>query len=180
MLAYKLTDWECPRTQTEFENSYTVKVFLFQFINFYSSLFYIAFIKGSISGTPGSRKSDHGFKVKIDEYRLEECDPAGCMFELVLQLLIIMCGKQFFNAFMEILYPILMNLSRRLNLRPPESKKSKQKREKHEKTLNVVESHGDKATFCERDYVLNATTDQVLFNEYLEMGKFVLMQNIFY
>lgn len=45
-LALKLTDWECPRTQTEFDNSYTFKVYLFQFINYYSSIFYIAFIKG--------------------------------------------------------------------------------------------------------------------------------------
>jgi hypothetical protein len=45
-LALKLTDWECPKTQTEFDDSYTVKVFLFQFVNYYSSLFYIAFIKG--------------------------------------------------------------------------------------------------------------------------------------
>jgi anoctamin-4 len=41
MLALKLTNWECPRTQTEFDNSYTLKVFLFQFVNYYSSLFYI-------------------------------------------------------------------------------------------------------------------------------------------
>ncbi|KAE9549961.1 hypothetical protein FO519_006820 [Halicephalobus sp. NKZ332] len=169
MLAYKLTDWECPRTQTEFENSYTLKVFLFQFINFYSSLFYIAFIKGTISGTPGGRKSDSGFRVEIDKYRLEECDPAGCMFELVVQLLIIMCGKQFFNAFMEICFPILVNLFRRWHLRLPETEKEKKKREKHERTLNVAESNPGEMTFCERDYALYPTTDQVLFNEYLEM-----------
>jgi len=38
---------EFPRTQTDFEDSYTLKKFLFQFINFYSSLFYIAFFKAS-------------------------------------------------------------------------------------------------------------------------------------
>ncbi|KHN88142.1 Anoctamin-4, partial [Toxocara canis] len=73
-LALKLTDWECPRTQTEFDNSYTFKVYLFQFINYYSSIFYIAFIKGSISSVPGRR---------ILGLRPEECDPAGCMVELV-------------------------------------------------------------------------------------------------
>lgn len=34
-----------PRTQTEYEDSFTLKMFLFQFINFYSSLIYIAFFK---------------------------------------------------------------------------------------------------------------------------------------
>lgn len=45
-LAHRLTRWECPRTQADFDNSYTFKVFLFQFANYYSSLFYIAFFKG--------------------------------------------------------------------------------------------------------------------------------------
>ena len=36
---------ENPRTQTEYEDSYTFKIFVFQFVNFYSSLIYIAFFK---------------------------------------------------------------------------------------------------------------------------------------
>lgn len=50
-MAGHLTDWERPRTQTDFDNSYSLKVFLFQFINYYSSLFYIAFIKGRFVDT---------------------------------------------------------------------------------------------------------------------------------
>ena len=37
---------ELQRTQTEFEDSFITKMYLFQFVNFYSSLFYIAFFKG--------------------------------------------------------------------------------------------------------------------------------------
>ncbi|KAK3715468.1 hypothetical protein QZH41_006502 [Actinostola sp. cb2023] len=37
------------RTQTEYEDNLTFKVFVFQFVNFYSSIFYIAFFKGKIS-----------------------------------------------------------------------------------------------------------------------------------
>ncbi len=44
-LALWLTNIEQPRTQTDFENSYTIKMFSFQCINFYSSLIYIAFFK---------------------------------------------------------------------------------------------------------------------------------------
>ncbi len=35
------------RTQADYENSYTFKMFLFQFINYYSSLIYTAFFKVS-------------------------------------------------------------------------------------------------------------------------------------
>ncbi len=45
IIARKITDWEQPRTQIDYENSYTFKMFLFQFINYYSSLIYTAFFK---------------------------------------------------------------------------------------------------------------------------------------
>lgn len=41
------------KTQTEFENQLTLKIFIFQFVNFYSSIFYIAFVKGTLIGYPG-------------------------------------------------------------------------------------------------------------------------------
>ena len=44
-VALWLVNWEQPRTQTEFEHSYTIKMFLFQFINFYLPLIYIALFK---------------------------------------------------------------------------------------------------------------------------------------
>ncbi|KAJ6653640.1 hypothetical protein lerEdw1_009016 [Lerista edwardsae] len=44
-VAIMITDFELPRTQTEYENSLTTKMFLFQFVNYYSSCFYIAFFK---------------------------------------------------------------------------------------------------------------------------------------
>lgn len=37
---------EMHRTQTEYEDNLTLKVFIFQFMNFFSSIFYIAFFKG--------------------------------------------------------------------------------------------------------------------------------------
>ncbi len=44
-IALWLTNLERPRTQTDFEDSYTFKMFLFQCLNYYSSLIYIAFFK---------------------------------------------------------------------------------------------------------------------------------------
>lgn len=45
-LAVKLTDMELHRTNSSYENSLTIKMYLFQFVNFYASIFYIAFFKG--------------------------------------------------------------------------------------------------------------------------------------
>ena len=34
-----------------------------------------------------------------------QCNPAGCLFELLLQLSVIMVGKQIFNNFIEVIVP---------------------------------------------------------------------------
>ena len=44
---------ELLRTKTEYDNSLSMKIFLFQFVNSYSACFYIAFIKGKVVGYPG-------------------------------------------------------------------------------------------------------------------------------
>lgn len=136
-VARKLTDWEFPRTELDFENSYAFKVFLFQFINYYSSLFYIAFVKGryvniclfslqilinlpnrkcasikyrlqDVTYLASSQQSNSHGLFGFD-YELEVCDPAGCMVELVIQLAVIMVGKQFFNNFIEIVFPYCLD-----------------------------------------------------------------------
>ena len=45
-LAVILTDRELHRTQTDYDNRLILKIYLFQFVNYYSTLFYIAFFKG--------------------------------------------------------------------------------------------------------------------------------------
>lgn len=45
---------EMHRTQIEFEDNLTFKVFAFQFVNLYASIFYIAFFKGRFVGYPGN------------------------------------------------------------------------------------------------------------------------------
>lgn len=44
-VAISLTDYENHRTDTEYENSLIAKTFVFQFVNSFASLFYIAFVK---------------------------------------------------------------------------------------------------------------------------------------
>jgi hypothetical protein len=38
---------------------------------------------------------------------MEHCDVAGCMYELVIQLMVIMIGNQLINNFFEIGLPLL-------------------------------------------------------------------------
>jgi Calcium-activated chloride channel len=44
-IATSLTDYENHRTDTEYEDSMVIKIFIFQFVNSYGSMFYVAFIE---------------------------------------------------------------------------------------------------------------------------------------
>jgi hypothetical protein len=57
---------EIHRTEKDYENALTLKMFLFQFVNFYASIFYIAFIKPWFANPPGAES------YKIGKYKTEE------------------------------------------------------------------------------------------------------------
>ncbi|XP_071805563.1 anoctamin-7-like isoform X2 [Asterias amurensis] len=139
-LAGILNDWEMHRTQTEYEDNLTFKVFIFQFMNFFSSIFYIAFFKGKFVGYPGSY-------VMIFGLRNEECSNGGCLVELAQQLLVIMVGKQIINNCQEVAIPKLKQFILRWKMRG---------------SLGNRES-----TRWEADYQL--VPNDGLFEEYLEM-----------
>ncbi|XP_035878516.1 anoctamin-7 [Phyllostomus discolor] len=145
-LAGVLTRWEMHRTQTRFEDAFTLKVFVFQFVNFYSSPVYIAFFKGRFVGYPGNYHTLFGV-------RNEECAPGGCLVELAQELLVIMVGKQIINNVQEILIPKLKGWWQKLRLR---SKRRK-----------VAASVAAGPAPWEADYEL--LPFEGLFDEYLEM-----------
>lgn len=58
---------EIPKTHLEYENKLTVKMFLFQFVNYYSSCFYVAFFKGKFVGYPGNYAYMFGSKLRNEE-----------------------------------------------------------------------------------------------------------------
>uniref|UniRef100_A0A667ZLT2 Anoctamin n=1 Tax=Myripristis murdjan TaxID=586833 RepID=A0A667ZLT2_9TELE len=97
-VAIWITDMEIPKTHLEYENKLTVKMFLFQFVNYYSSCFYVAFFKGKFVGYPGDYAYMFGSHL-----RNEECDPGGCLIELTTQLVIVMTGKQVWGNIQEAL-----------------------------------------------------------------------------
>ncbi|OQR76479.1 anoctamin-7-like [Tropilaelaps mercedesae] len=138
-LAYKLTQWEMHRTQTEFENNLTIKLFMFQFVNYYSALFHIAFFKGRFVGYPGNYKLLFGL-------RNEECSGNDCLSELAGELAVIMVTKQIINNTSEVFIPMLQTWL------------------KSKKTQVYARGH---LTQWEIDYTL--VPDIGLFDEYLEV-----------
>ncbi|RXN05125.1 anoctamin-5-like isoform X1 [Labeo rohita] len=105
-VAIWITDMEIPKTHLEYENKLTMKMFMFQFVNYYSSCFYVAFFKGKFVGHPGNYSYMFG---KWSMLRNEECAPGGCLIELTTQLLIVMAGKQMVGNVQEALLPLLRN-----------------------------------------------------------------------
>jgi anoctamin-7 len=138
-VALALTHWEMHRTQTEYEDNLTFKVFVFQFVNFYASIFYIAFFKGKLIGYPGHYTQLFGL-------RMEECGPGGCLIELAQQLVIIMVGKQIIGNLQEVIIPL--------------AKQKWKKRKRGKKTIQLKPRWED-------DYEL--VENEGLFAEYLEM-----------
>nr|XP_012590982.1 anoctamin-5 isoform X3 [Microcebus murinus] len=106
-----ITKMEIPRTYQEYESSLTLKMFLFQFVNYYSSCFYVAFFKGKLVGYPGK------YTYLFDVWRSEECDPGGCLIELTTQMAIITIGKQIFGNLKEAVYPLVLNWWKRRKAR---------------------------------------------------------------
>ncbi|XP_007955105.1 anoctamin-5 [Orycteropus afer afer] len=133
-----ITKMELPRTHQEYESSLTLKMFLFQFVNYYSSIFYVAFFKGKLVGYPG--KYTYMFQI----WRSEECDPAGCLIELTTQLTIIMFGKQLFGNIKEAIYPLVLNWWRRRKTRTNSEKLYSRWEQDHD-----LESFGNLGLFYE-------------------------------
>ncbi|XP_041909984.1 anoctamin-5 [Arvicola amphibius] len=106
-----ITKMEIPRTYQEYESSLTLKIFLFQFVNYYSACFYVAFFKGKLVGYPGK------YTYMFNLWRSEECDPAGCLIELTTQLTIIMIAKQLYSNIYETCQPLVFNWWRRRRAR---------------------------------------------------------------
>ena len=68
---------EIPKTHLEYENKLTMKMFFFQFVNYYSSCFYVAFFKGKFVGHPGDYTYMFGWsKLRNEEVR---SDPSSTL-----------------------------------------------------------------------------------------------------
>jgi len=162
ILAIWLTNAELHRTDRTYEASLTIKMFLFQFVNYYASIFYIALIKPLIIYKP----------TYLDRHskplRFEECDVSGCVWELSIQLMIIMVGKQLISNIWEFYFSKLWNICRkrikfRDTVRQINERNAKMRRT-HERilTVNLRRSY-------EEDFLLQPFELTTLFYEYLEI-----------
>ncbi|XP_040557448.1 anoctamin-9 isoform X1 [Gallus gallus] len=153
-VALFLCDLEKPRTFSQRENNFTIKIFIFQFLTNFSSLIYIAFFLGRINGHPGNYVRIAG------KWRLEECHPSGCITDLFIQMAIIMMLKQTISNVVEYLVPWLAHKMRKRQKRP---------KEKH-LVLGEEEEAEDP---CKKQWLSNYQLNEVnifsLFDEFLEM-----------
>ncbi|KAF9918176.1 Anoctamin-7 [Lobosporangium transversale] len=101
-LAKFLTDNENHRRLTQYEDALTIKRFLFDFVNFYSALVYIAYFKESLP-------------VRLDKDNYDKCSSKSCMGDLTIQLAIVFVGKQFLNQVQELAIPQLQKWWNRKN-----------------------------------------------------------------
>jgi anoctamin-1 len=125
---------------------------LLEFVNYYASIFYIAFFKGKFIGYPGNYN-------RFFNSRQEECGPGGCLLELCIQLGIIMIGKQAVNSILEMLFPLFYKWLNTIRVHVGLQKTPSKARKFSRMHLQWV-----------RDYKLVQWGPRSLFPEYLEMG----------
>lgn len=151
-LSVFLTDIEYRRTQTEYDESLTLKNYLFQFVNNYSSIFYIACIKGKLIGHPAKYNRIFGL-------RQDECSSGGCLMDICIELFIFMVGGQALNSFLEMFIPFLTKTYNTLR----------------NKMYETDELAGGVKLFSRNqwtsDFKLLDWSPRGLFDDYLEMGK---------
>lgn len=98
-VAVRLTHQENHRTDTEFENALILKVFVFQFINSYASLFFLAFIAPSLPRP--SYLSDVGEEANY----VGQCGAESCMKPLAINLGVIIGARMVFKNVMDVVIP---------------------------------------------------------------------------
>ncbi|XP_067901962.1 anoctamin-9-like [Heterodontus francisci] len=146
VVAKKLCQLERPRTVLARENSFTVKMFTFQFFTMFTSIVYIAFFLGRINGHPGN------YVRVAKKWRLEECHPSGCMTDLFIQMSIVMVLKQLLSTSMEYAVPSI---------------KIRWRKYKNRFSKDNIE---DVTKYWIKNYNLNDFNSYSFFNEFLEIA----------
>lgn len=149
-VAVRMTNIEYHRTQNDYNENLNLKVFLFQFVNYYSSIFYIAFLKGKFPGYPAKYNRILGF-------RQEECQPGGCLMELSVQLAIIMIGKQTVSLIRDFSIPYFV----------------KQYREWRKRNSKEEDDSVDSNEYTEDDSLIS-WNERCRYDDYVKMGKFLI------
>jgi len=134
--AVKLNDWENHRTVTSYENNLIIKIFLFQFVNSYTSLYYIAFFKRH-----AHLWGDEVLKDKCSDGDSKESFGWGCPNQLQLQLLSLLGTSIVVGQAQEVLLPWLTQKLKLMWL-SHNIKMNAQKIPKHEKQNQLSSFEG--------------------------------------
>mmetsp|Transcript_6613 Transcript_6613/g.15107 ORF Transcript_6613/g.15107 Transcript_6613/m.15107 type:complete len:733 (+) Transcript_6613:286-2484(+) len=92
----QLTDNENHRTDTLYEDSMIVKLFAFQFVNSYTSFFFLGFIATYLTKPDGAPEDSVG-----------QCGASNCMQPMAVNLAIIFGTRLLLNNFLDIFLPYL-------------------------------------------------------------------------
>ncbi|XP_044261976.1 anoctamin-6-like isoform X1 [Tribolium madens] len=144
-IATWLTDLENPRTQVDYDNSFTYKSYALAFVNNYAVIFYIAFVKARFYTHPG----DERLWTTAGGIGSDLCNPAGCIIELGIHLVTILIGKQIVLTGKQYIIPKIKNLLRRM-------------RKHKNRNLKVTLQ-------WESDYLLNPYKKYHIMQEYMQM-----------
>ena len=109
-IAVSMNEWENHRTQTDYDDQLILKNFIFQFVNNYFVLFYIAYMRQiDLSGLPGVPDVD------------SECKGGSCLSELSIQVGVVFTTKTLIAQIMEIVMPRIktakQNIAQKLQIK---------------------------------------------------------------
>ena len=97
-VAKRLTDQENHRTNTEYEDAMIAKLFCFQFVNSFSSFFFIAFCAKFLPKIEGDAAENVG-----------QCGAKDCMYTLGINLAIVLIVRLTVGNFQEFILPSILN-----------------------------------------------------------------------
>lgn len=143
LIKIRLTDMENHRTNFDYMDSMIAKNFIFQFINSYSSFFYIAFIASNIA-----KSTYPGEDEKLTEANTGQCGAPTCMTPLAINLGIVLGTGIISNYLLQLVVPWILN------------HREVQARKKAEKEL------GSEFTQPEIDYDLDVYNQSSLISDY--------------
>ncbi|XP_045466101.1 anoctamin-5-like [Harmonia axyridis] len=140
-----LTDWENPRTQKQYDNSFMLKCFMFAFTNNYTMILYIAFFKGRFFTNPGDETM---YDIK-GAYIADTCSLGDCNADLADQVIFILGVKHVFKCIGKCAFKIGMVVWKKYN------------RKKQSTDLNYEQ--------WEKDYILKAFRRYDIMKQYIEI-----------
>eukprot|EP01035_Chromulina_nebulosa_P019942 gene19942-25908_t len=168
-----LTDLENHRTDTLYQDSLIVKVFIFQFINSYGSFFFLAFIAQSLPASPGT-----------DPSFLGQCGYVNCMQPLSINLGIIFGSRLFVTNILDLLIPYLKMKYNEYNETKDKNESTIESLKKHSSShLSPAELDYIKLPYDMNDNILNYADTavqygfMVLFASALPIACFISMIN---